>query len=63
MIVNKTFKVVCRACGEEFLLYNYRGLDEGSRMGSHHCKQSDAWWRLHPRARRVYWKEKEVPSC
>lgn len=39
MLVHKQYEAKCSGCHKTIDLFNYKGLDPDSRMGSHHCKQ------------------------
>lgn len=53
MIINREFTVTCRACGEKFKLFEYKGL-EGGRYGSHHCEQLRELLKAHPRIQKLF---------
>lgn len=61
MIIRKQFKARCKACGQDIDLFNYEGLDSDSRMGSHHCTQMSQYFIDHPRVRKLFTHEREVP--
>jgi hypothetical protein len=50
MVIKRQFITKCRACGEQFDLYEYEGF-EGSRYGNHFCEESCTFWLKNPRAR------------
>lgn len=60
MKIRKTYLVTCRGCKQDFHVYNYEGLDPGSRMGSHHCKEISELLFQRPRIRKLYTNEREV---